>query len=158
MKQVRDGSRILQFEGRLIGTSTSWRRGSNRWVEFSLYKTDETGVYILSRTGISLLYHYPECDVVERNKLREEPASELSRDAIPCPECHPDRANFPLVCPEKPRHWAQVCDDALSVVESLTKYDETGSRYLTFVAKRLLEDASEVDDDIADVYQVQTIR
>ena len=158
MKQVRDGSRILQFEGSLIGTSTSWRRGSHRWVEFNLYRTDETGVYILARTGVSLLYHYPECDVVSRNKLKEAPASELHKDAVPCPQCRPDTINFPIVCPERDRHWAQVCDDAESVLESLMKYDEAGSHYLTFVAKRLLEDASEHDQDIASAYRVQTIR
>jgi hypothetical protein len=158
MKQVKDGSRILQFEGKLIGNSTSWRRGAHRWVEFNLYKTDETGVYILSRTGVSLLYHYPECEVVERNKLREEPTSELHKDAVPCPQCRPDQINMPIVCPERDRHWAQVCDDANAVLESLMKYDDAGSQYLTFVAKRLLEDASDVDPDIEAAYRVQTIR
>lgn len=158
MKQVRDGSRILQFEGRSIGSSTSWRHGSHRWVEFSLYRTDETGVYILSRIGVSMLYHTTDCEVVARNKLREEPAVDLDPGAVPCPQCRPDLVDFPMVCPERARHWAQVCDDAVSVLESLMKYDETGSRYLTFVAKRLLENASDADPDIASVYQVQTIR
>jgi len=158
LKQVRDGSRIIQFEGSLIGHSTSWRRGSHRWVEFSLYRTEETRVYVLARTGVSLLYHYPGCEVVERNNLKETPASELDRDAVACPQCRPDQINMPIVCPERPRYWAQVCDDAQAVLESLTKYDESGSQYLTFVARRLLDDASKTDDDIARVYQVQTIR
>lgn len=143
----------------MIGNSTSWRRGSYRWVEFSLYKTEEKGVYVLSRVGVSLMYHTPDCEVALRNNLREAPASELDRDATPCPQCRPDRmTNFPIVCPERPRHWAQVCDTAEAVLEALTKYDEAGSRYLTFVAQRLLETAGEVDEAISDVYRVETIR
>lgn len=158
MKQVQDGSRVLQFEGSLIGTSTSWRRGSHRWVEFKLYKTAETGKYIISRAGVSLLYHHPECGVVERNKLREVPISELSQDAVPCDLCRPDTVNFPFICPERNRNWAQVCDDAQGVIESLMKYDDAGSAYLTYVAQRLLEEASDRDDSIAQAYRVQTIR
>lgn len=159
MLQVKDGSRILQFEGHLLAESTSWRRGSHRWVEFFLYRTDESGVYILSRTGVSTLYHTPDCAVVSRNNLREVPAAELREHSVPCPQCRPDRdPSFPIICPERDRHWAQVCDDAEAVLESLMKYDDSGSRYLTYVAQRLLEKASERDGDIERVYRVQTIR
>lgn len=159
MIQVKDGSRILQFEGRLIGSSSSYRRGSQRWVEFKLYKTDESGVYVLSRIGVSMLYHHPECEVVSRNNLREAPASALEDGAVPCPDCRPDLvSNFPIVCPERPRHWAQVCETPNAVMDALMKYDDSGSRYLTYVAQRLLEDASDVDDEISAVYRVETIR
>ena len=47
MIEVKDGSRVYQFEGRLIANSTSWRRGADRWVEFTLYRTDG-GKYIIS--------------------------------------------------------------------------------------------------------------
>lgn len=158
MIQVKDGSRTLQFDGQLIGESSSRHRDSSRWVEFSLYRTEESGIYVLSRVGISLIYHYPECEVVERNKLRDAPASELRPDAVPCRLCRPDMVNFPIVAPEKPRYWAQVCNTADAVVKALMKEDDNGSLYLTFVAQRLLEDASQHDEAIKEAYLVETIR
>lgn len=155
--QVKDGTRLLEFEGRLIANSTSWRRGADRWVEFTLYRTN-SGKYIISRMGMSLLYHDPGCEVVSRNNLREEPLSTLDRDAVPCDICRPTgNGNFPIICPEKPRHWAQVCESADAVVEALQKYDDNGSRYLTYVAKRLLEAASEEDVEIDAAYRIETI-
>lgn len=157
MIEVKDGSRALQFDGRLIANSTSWRRGADRWVEFNLYRTD-SGKYVINRIGMSLLYHAPDCEVVRRNNLRDEPASERHRDAIPCPICRPHQnGNFPIICPERPRHWAQVCETADAVVEALQKYDDNGSRYLTYVAKRLLEAASEVDNAIDAAYRIEII-
>lgn len=158
MIQVQDGSRILQFEGDLIGQSSSWRRGNHRWVEFSLYKTTEKGVYVLSRTGVSLLYHTHDCEIAQRNKLKDSPFSEVRDDAVPCVECRPDLVNSPIVAAEKSRNWAQVCETAGAVLEALTKYDAAGSWYLTYVAQRLLEDASELDESIAQVFRVETIR
>lgn len=158
MIRVKDGSRILQFEGKLLAHSTSWREGSYRWVEFSLYRTT-TGTYILSRVGQSLLYHLPECKVVGRNTLHEEPRSELDKDARPCELCRPDlQPTFPIVCPERPRYHAQVCDGPEAVLDSLHRYDAAGSRYLTLVAARLLDDASERDMDISETYKIETIR
>jgi hypothetical protein len=158
MLQVHDGSRILQFDGKLLAHSTSWRRGSYRWVEFKLYRTD-SGTYVISRIGESLLYHMPDCEIVARNKIREEPRSGLDRDAHPCDICHPERQpTFPLVCPEMPRYRAQVCDGPGAVLDSLHRYDAAGSRYLTLVAERLLNQAAEQDHDIAQAFRVETIQ
>jgi hypothetical protein len=158
MIRVKDGSRILQFEGQLLSHSTSWRDGSDRWVEFSLYRT-EAGSYVLSRIGQSLLYHLPQCKVVQRNSLHESPRSELSRGARPCELCRPDQQpTFPIICAERPRYHAQVCEGPAAVLDSLYRYDPAGSRYLTLVAARLLDDASELDEDISINYRVQTIQ
>ena len=59
MFEVKDGSRTLQFKGRLLAESSSWRRGSTRWIEFALYRT-ENGSYVLSRIGVSLIFHGDE--------------------------------------------------------------------------------------------------
>ena len=56
MFEVKDSSRTLQFNGKLLSKSSSWRKGSVRWIEFALYKT-ENGSYVLSRIGVSLIYH-----------------------------------------------------------------------------------------------------
>lgn len=155
MYEVRDGSRILKFSGQLLGSSSSWKRGSTRWIEFTLYKT-ESGSYVLSRVGVSLVYHGAACPLVKRYGLVESSTDKLSDDAIPCEECQPS-LELPVVFPEKYRNWAQVSEEPEAVLEALYKYDQGGARYLTNVAQRLLEQASEQDQKIESVYRVEMI-
>lgn len=154
--QVRDGARTLKFEGSMIANSTSWRRGSSRWVEFSLYRT-VSGSYILARTGLSLLFHNLDCEVAIRNSLKASPAAALDRDAQPCFDCGPDGRSTGEVAVETPRMWAHVSETAEGVVEALQRHDTHGSRYLTRVAQRLLEQAGDVDPAIDAVYRVEHI-
>ena len=156
MYEVKDGSRTLQFNGRILGNSSSWRKGSTRWIEFELYQTDN-GSYILSRVGISLVYHGASCPLVKRYGLVESPPEKLSEDAIPCEECSPIGSELPYIFPERNRTWAQVSDDAEAVLEALYKYDDGGARYLTKVAQRLLEEASKKDFNVEFVYRVEII-
>lgn len=155
MYEVKDGSRTLQFSGRLLGESSSWRRGSNRWIEFKLYKT-ENGSYVLSRIGVSLIFHGAACPLVKRYGLTEATSDELKADSIPCEECYPSRS-LPIIFPEKDRTWAQVSDDPTPVLDALYKYDQGGARYLTNVAQRLLEQASNLDEKIDKIYRVEMI-
>lgn len=156
MYSVRDGDRILQFNGRLLAKSTSERPQAFRWIEFELYKT-ESGSYILSRTGVSLIFHGAACPMVKKYKLTESPAYELKPKAVACQDCSPD-LSLDLVFPEKYRHWAMVTTDPSAVLDSLYKYDEeTDTFYLTSVAQRLIVEASRVDSDISDVYNVEII-
>ena len=155
MIQVRDGSRVLKFNGTLLGRSSSRRGDSLRWIEFELYKT-ESGSYVLSRAGVSVLYHTPNCQLVRRYSLHEVSSAELDNDAVTCPDCRP-RPGDTVVFPEKNRYWAQVSDDAEAVLEALYKYDDSGARYLTNVAQRLLDQASAVDPAIEAVYRVEII-
>ena len=155
MFEVKDGSRTLQFNGRLLGESSSWRRGSTRWIEFALYRTDN-GSYILSRIGVSLVFHGAACPLVKRYALVEESSDTLEKDSLPCEICNPVR-NLPVIFPEKYRYWAQVSEDTKPVLDALYKYDQGGARYLTNVAQRLLERAAENDEKIDAVYRVEMI-
>ena len=155
MYEVKDGSRTLQFSGKLLAESSSWRRGSYRWIEFKLYKTDN-GSYILSRVGVSLIFHGAACPLVKRYGLNETSSSSLSADATPCEECNPTRS-VEMIFPEKDRYWAQVSEDPTPVLEALYKYDQGGARYLTNVAQRLLEEASDNDRGIESVYRIELI-
>lgn len=151
MFSVKDGDRTLQFNGTLLAKSTSERRGAYRWIEFELYKT-ETGSYILSRTGVSLIFHGAACQLVSKYKLTESLSSKLPSGSVPCEDCQPDYS-LDLVFPETYRHWAQVTTDPEKVVKALYKYDEPNSiYYLTSVARRLLDQAARVDIEIASVY------
>jgi len=155
MYSVKDGDRELQFNGTLLAKSTSARRGAYRWIEFELYKT-ESGSYILSRIGVSLIFHGAACTLVSKYKLTEAPIYDLKRNATPCEECKPDDS-LDLVFPEKYRYWAQVSNNPEAVLDALYKYDDNGAYYLTSVAQRLLQEAAKVDTDIADVYNVEVI-
>lgn len=155
MIEVQDGSRTLKFSGSLLGKSSSWRRGSQRWIEFELYKT-ENGSYVLSRVGVSVIYHGAACHLVKRYGLQDVAVSELRKDVVPCDECRPSFA-AEMVFPEKNRYWAQVSDDPNAVLEALYKYDNGGARYLTHVAQRLLEEASASDKGIEAVYKIELI-
>lgn len=155
MISVRDGDRTLQFNGTLLAKSTSERRGAYRWIEFELYKT-ESGSYILSRIGVSLVFHGAACKLVSKYGLTEKPNYELFYDAEPCEECSPD-ASLDLVFPEKYRYWAQISEKPEAVLEALYKYDQNGARYLTGVAQRLMKDAARVDSRISDVYNLEIV-
>lgn len=155
MYEVKDGSRTLQFNGKLLAESSSWRRGSERWIEFKLYKT-ENGSYVLSRVGISLIFHGAACPLVKRYGLTEMPSSSLDERAIPCLECGPT-FDVAMIFPEKNRYWAQVSEEPSPVVDALYKFDQGGARYLTNVAQRLLEDASDIDKGIESVYRIELI-
>jgi hypothetical protein len=155
MYEVKDGARTLQFNGKRLASSSSWRRGSTRWIEFELYKT-ENGSYVLSRIGVSLVYHGAACPLVTRYALTEIQAEDLDGAALQCEICKP-MPNAQLVFPEKPRYWAQVSEEATAVLEALYKYDDGGARYLTRVAQRLLEDASDVDRGIESIYRIELI-
>ena len=155
MFEVKDSARTLQFSGKLLSESSSFRRDSTRWIEFALYKTDN-GSYVLSRVGVSIIYHGAACPLVKRYSLNEINAIELRDNATPCLECNPSPSAV-MIFPEKYRYWAQVSDDPTAVLEALYKYDDGGARYLTKVAERLLEDASEVDKGIESIYRVELI-
>lgn len=155
MLEVKDGSRTLQFNGSLLGKSTSKRGDSIRWIEFELYRTD-SGSYILSRIGVSLVFHGAACALVKRYGLSEIPFNDLDNKSIPCTECNPS-GEAELIFPEKYRHWAQVSEEPIAVLDALYKYDDNGARYLTNVAQRLLDDASKKDPAIADIYNIEII-
>jgi hypothetical protein len=157
MIQVRDGSRTLQFNGKLLGSSSSSRPGANRWIEFELYKT-ENGSYVLSRVGVSVIYHTPACHLVQRYGLDEVITSQVKDSArlVPCEHCRPT-LSVDVIFPEKNRYWAQVSEDPSAVLDALYKYDASGAKYLTHVAQRLLEDAARVDKGIESVYKIEVI-
>lgn len=156
MYEVRDGSRKLKFDGEKLAESSSRSRWRTRWVEFQLYRT--TGdQYVLARIGVSLYYHAEGCNVIDRNRLSPVKTEEVSTAMVPCESCSPVPMNEDVLYPEEVRYWAIVSSDAEAVVSSLQKYDGEGTRYLTNVARRLLEDAARIDDGIEAAYYEETL-
>lgn len=148
---VKDGVRTWEVEGDLLAESSSRSPKKPRWVEFKLYRT-YSGVYVVARSGLSSYYHDIDCEVVSRNKLKPVDVSEISGEYIPCPECYPNFFDPNGVCPETPRHWAQICKTGKGVIASLMMYDKNDTEYLTNVARQLLEKAAKKDSEISDAY------
>ena len=158
MHEVKDGNRRIRFDGELLGYSTSYRPGAERWVEFTLFRTIG-GAFVVSRVGMSVLYHRAGCSIADRAGLPPTPRAALPPDRYPCGTCNPHEASSDteMVCVEIPRNWAQTADSAAGVVDLLYQRDESGARYLTGVAKRLLEEASQMDASINEAYNVEII-
>lgn len=155
MFEVRNGNRLLRFEGRVLAASSSERRGSPRWIEFTLYKT-AAGSYVLSRVGVSLVYHSSVCPLVQRYGLHEIDSEELPIEALPCEDCDPDESD-PVVFPEEYRYWTLVSEEPEAILDALYKDDHNGARYLTRVAERLLQGAAAQDAEIDLIYRFEYI-
>ncbi len=155
MYEVRNGNRVLRFEGRHLANSSSKRPGASRWIEFDLYKT-EAGSYVLSRVGVSHVYHSNMCPLVDRYGLHDVDITDLSQEAVPCEDCKPDGSE-PLVYPELFRYWTLVSDEPEAILDALYKEDQNGARYLTRVAERLLQTAAAQDADIDMVYRFEWV-
>jgi len=150
------------FDGIELAHSDSIHRGSNpvRWVEMSLYLT-ESGIYVLDRVGMSLVYHKYDSDCdrgvrTAKNKLPE--------GAMPCYICRPESerrgetwvSRAPFVDMEEERHEVAECPTAEKILEALVttrKKGAVGQPFLSLPAKRLLELAAESDAGIARVTQ-----
>jgi hypothetical protein len=154
--KVRNGQRILEFDGQKLSHASSEKPDSDRWVEFTLYFTNG-GSYVLERVGQTVIFHRNlGCEVVERNKLRFDSEYELQEHHQPCQLCDPDEYNDLLII-EKPRFYALVTDDPAAIIKSLHKLDANGLPYMTKVAERLLEEASEIDKRLERAYRIQYI-
>lgn len=158
MYTIQNGKRLLRFNGDKLAHSSSRNKQSLRWVEFTLYRTTN-GQYVLERTGISLVYHSVNCPVTRRNNstVTPLPSESISDSMVPCHECHPLKDDEQYLVPESARHRAQICQTAASVIASLKQLDDNNTEYLTNVATRLLEQASEIDPLISDAFYVEYI-
>jgi hypothetical protein len=153
MFEVKNGNRTIRFEGALLATSSSRRADSPRWIEFSLYKTN-SGSYVLSRIGVSHVFHSSVCPLVDRYGLHEESVEVLTEYSVPCEDCDPGFED-PIAYPEKFRYWTLTSESAEAVVEALHQKDGHGNKYLTKVADRLLDKAATRDPDIDQIYRVE---
>lgn len=153
---VRDRDQTYKFTGILLADSSSRVGFRPRWVEFKLYRTPK-GTYILSRVGVSLLFHTGDCDVVTRNHLSSAAEQDVPAAYVACPECRPVRISGDEIYPETPRYWALHTENPQKIVDNLKKYDKDGIGYLTHVASRLLVLASKRDQNIDKAFSVVNI-
>lgn len=151
--RVKNGQRVIEFDGEKLSSSSSQNNSSVRWVEFNLYLT-VGGSYVLERIGHSLIFHDIGCEVVDRSGLKFRPEDQLTPEHVPCPKCDPDPTDpNDIIVIEKPRYFGLWSETPDAVLESLY-----GTRnYMTKVAERLIENATEYDQRLERAYRVEHI-
>lgn len=154
--KIRDGSRVVSFDGVLLSAVSSERAGASRWTELELYKT-ESGKYVLSRVGRSVVTHVFECaDVTSRLPLFVKEHPERDPDDFDYHTCVPQEYDLDKLLVEQDRFWALIADNAQDIIEGLHRKKD-GVRFLPRMAVDLLERASGVDSAIADAFYVEKV-
>ena len=157
--EVQDGSRMLTFEGELLGSVTSQRPSSPRWSEYRLYKT-VGGVYVLEKVGRSIVVHQPGCTkIVEA--LNRFQTTNPGRDPEDgwwfCESCIFDgRYDLTALLVEADRHWVIVSTEADQIIDALYR-KKSGARSLPRLSLDLLDQVARVDDRIGGAFRVERI-
>lgn len=165
--ETQDGPRRISFVGWLLGEADSRPTGEQpaRWTELSLFKTVGEQ-YVLEKVGRSDVFHNESCPT-EPGKPRRGRRFDNLWDAlasldtsdvepdevfVPCDRCRPDFDDAP-VWVEKDIYSTQTFSTADEVLENLYRPDtrNTKSKYLSRVARALLDQAIEKDDALRDV-------
>jgi hypothetical protein len=163
--ELRDqAGRPVTLEGDLIAAESSIREpGQQRWNVTEIYRRDAGG-YVVSNTGMSILYHSPgatgEC--ARRGVLTG--AQDVPAEYRPCPVCWPtDRTLSPFdvrhdtkgmaaaggqVRMEVAKPWIMFCETAEAMIASLFSKDGK-TPFLSYTARRALEIAVAADPEIA---------
>lgn len=160
---VRDGSRLVTFDGELLGMSSSQRNSSPRWSEYRLYKTT-TGVYVLEKVGRSVVVHMPGCpDIVNPlNRFEQEhPGKDPTDGWWFCESCINDYSgpagyDITALLVENDRHWVIISEEPEQIMDALYRR-KGGARSLPRLSLDLLETVARVDQAIADVYRIERI-
>ena len=155
--QVRDGSRLITFQGTLLGSVSSERQGSPRWTEMSLYLT-HGGSYVLEKVGRSVMTHMPGCSRIigKLPRFQEAHPGDDPEVGYWYDDCVPDEYDFTQMLVEEDRFWAVIAEDPGRVVEALHRKKE-GSRQLPRISMDLLDEAGKHDERIRDAYLVERI-
>ena len=153
---VRDGQRPITFVGWMIADADSQGGHDPRWTELTLYKT-VTGKYVLEKVGRSDVFHAPSCrrrsKGVQVDSLEDaegggdEPVEERF---VPCPDCRPSFDQEPVFV-ERDISSIAVYAEPEQMVDSLFRKDGDNMRYLSRVARELLDEAATSDEDVSRV-------
>lgn len=147
--QVRDGNRLLTFDGELLAFVSSREDSRDRWTEMSIYRT-EGGSYILEKVGRSVRVHMPGCgDILKSLPLFQEahPGDDPEIGYSWCEKCSPpigEEYDFPSLLCEEDRYWATISTDPKVIIEALWRKRE-GYNRLPRISVQLLTDLCTVD-------------
>ena len=148
-QQVRDGHRLLTFDGHRLATISSRDGEKDRWTEMSVYKT-AGGSYILEKVGRSVRLHMPGCgDILKDLPLFQQahPGEDPEYGYSWCERCSPpigEEYDFTTLLVEEDRYWATISTDPEVIIEALWRKRE-GYRRLPYISVQLLTELSKVD-------------
>lgn len=160
--QVRDGSRLLSFDGELLATASSRTPDRDRWTEMRIYRTSG-GSYILEKVGRSIRLHMPGCgDILPGKDLplfqSEHPGDDPEVGYSWCERCSPpigEEYDFPSLLVEEDRFWATISTDPEVIIDALWRKRE-GYRRLPRISTQLLTDLCLVDPAF-DIWKIQKV-
>jgi hypothetical protein len=120
---IRDGGRLLQFQGVVLGSATSQRGSAPRWSELVVYRV-AGGDYLISKIGRSTVAHRPDCLRVNHRMVTWKAAPQHGEDRVQrvgCRDCHPDLSHGIAADTmlEVTRYRAILAHDAESAAQSL---------------------------------------
>ena len=154
--QVRDGARLISFEGDLLATTSSRRDESPRWTEMSVYRT-EKGSYVLEKVGRSIVTHTPGCKEIIGTipRFQEEHPGDDPDDYV-YHGCVPEEYDFTELLIEADRYWATIAEDPAKIVDALYRKRD-GERHMPRISLDLLAAAGELDEDLRHAAEVEYI-
>ena len=162
--ETQDGPRRISFVGWQLGEASSAPAGEQpaRWTDLSLFKTIGEQ-YVLEKVGRSDVFHNESCPTEpgkpRRGKRWNNLWDALPEDVeapedvfVPCEKCTPEFSDEP-VWVEKDIYSTATYASAAEVLEALYRPDtrNTASKYLSRVARSLLDQAVEKDDALREV-------
>jgi hypothetical protein len=155
---VRDGARIVTFDGVCLAEISSARSGVARWTDMALYLTN-SGKYVMTKVGRSKVLHEPGCSAI-KGKLNlfmdEFPDGDPERDGFEFHTCVGESYYMDNLLVEQTRYWVFIGDSAQALVDSLYRNSD-GMRFIPRMNIMLIEEAMLKDNAIAEAYQVERI-
>jgi hypothetical protein len=159
--RVRDGQRIIEFEGVVLADVSSRKANGPRWTEMRLYRTN-AGTYIYEKVGVSVVVHAPGCpDIIgklPRFQERHPGADPSDGKWWFCERCgtRAVHGDITKLLVETDRYWATIAEDPAQIVDALYRR-KNGARSMPRVSLDLLGVASEVDDKIRAASQAEFV-
>lgn len=151
----RNGRQVV-FTGVLLAKGSSDDGKVMRWSEIELYRT-QAGKYVIHTIGQSSVFH--QASSICSRDAQPLSLEELSKDRLgqlsSCRRCRPALAGDVLM--EQPRHAVIVADEARGVVNQLWSKDEDGTHFMTKLNERVLEQASDSDEQLRDAWLVRSL-
>jgi hypothetical protein len=147
--QVRDGHRLLTFDGQLLAAVSSRDGEKDRWTEMRVYQTNG-GSYILEKVGRSVRLHMPGCDDILKDLplfQQAHPGEDPDYGYSWCEKCSPpigEEYDFTTLLVEEDRYWATLSTDPEVIIDALWRKRE-GYRRLPHISVQLLTALSQVD-------------
>lgn len=144
--QVKNGKRLISFEGVKLGFVTSEYGGKARWSEMAIYKTIND-YYVLEKVGRSVVTHIDGCSDVTRILPRFQeahPGDDPDYGYEYHEACVPDEYDFTKLLVEEDWYWACFSENVKDIVDALFRR-KGGSKMITKIGTELLEQAAQHD-------------